>query len=29
MARKIKDPDVLWLVGQIIDHSNPQEEIVN
>lgn len=27
VARKIKDPDVLWLVGQIIDHSNPQEEI--
>ncbi len=29
VARKVKDPDVLWLVGQIIDHSNPQEEIVN
>jgi retron-type reverse transcriptase len=29
VARKIKDPDVLWLVGQIIDHSNPQEEVVN
>jgi retron-type reverse transcriptase len=29
VARKIKDPDVLWLVGQIIDHSNRQEEIVN
>jgi retron-type reverse transcriptase len=27
VARKIKDPDVLWLVGQIIDHSNPQEEV--
>jgi retron-type reverse transcriptase len=27
IARKIKDPDVLWLVGQIIDHSNRQEEI--
>jgi hypothetical protein len=26
IARKIKDPDVLWLVRQIIDHSNPQEE---
>ena len=23
IARKIKDPDVLWLVGLIIDHSNP------
>ncbi len=29
VARKIKDPDVLWLVGQIIDHSNPQEEVLN
>src|SRR4051812_13218157 len=29
VARKIKDPDVLWLVGQIIDHSNPQEEVVH
>ena len=29
VARKVKDPDVLWLVGQIIDHSNPQEEIQN
>jgi len=29
VARKIKDRDVLWLVGQIIDHSNSQEEIVN
>jgi retron-type reverse transcriptase len=27
VARKIKDPDVLWLVGQIIDRSNPQEEV--
>lgn len=26
IARKIKDPDVLWLVGRIIDHSNPQED---
>ena len=24
ITRKIKDPDVLWLVGLIIDHSNPQ-----
>ena len=27
VARKIKDPDVLWLVGQIIDDSNPQEPV--
>ena len=27
MARKIKDPDVLWLVGQIIDGSNPKDDI--
>ena len=25
IARKVKDPDVLWLVGKIIDGSNPQE----
>ena len=25
VARKVKDPDVLWLVDLIIDHSNPQE----
>ena len=29
VARKIKDPDVLWLVAQIIDGSNLQEEVVN
>ena len=29
VARRIKDPDVLWLAGQIIDHSNPQEEVRN
>lgn len=29
VARRIKDPDVLWLVSQIIDHSNPQEEVQN
>ena len=29
IARKIKDPNVLWLVNRIIDHSNPQEEILN
>src|SRR5271170_2798490 len=27
VARKVKDKDVLWLVNQIIDHSNPQEEV--
>ncbi len=27
LARKIKDPYVLWLLDQIIDGSNPQEEI--
>ncbi|MDG2224106.1 MAG: reverse transcriptase/maturase family protein [Rubripirellula sp.] len=27
VARKIKDPDVLWLMGLIIDGSNPQEEV--
>jgi retron-type reverse transcriptase len=25
ISRKIKDPDVLWLVRLIIDHSNPQQ----
>jgi len=25
LVRKVKDPDVLWLAGRIIDHSNPQE----
>jgi retron-type reverse transcriptase len=28
IARKIKDRDALWLVAQIIDHSNPQEPMV-
>ncbi len=27
LARKITDPDVLWLAAQIIDHSNRQEEV--
>ncbi len=27
IARKVKDPDVLWLVGRIIDASNPQEPV--
>jgi len=27
VARKIKDPDVLWLVGKIVDGSNPQEPV--
>ena len=26
IARKIKDPDVMWLVGEIIDGSNPQDQ---
>src|SRR5262249_325547 len=29
VARKTKDPDVLQLVGRIIDGSNPQEEVVS
>ncbi len=29
VVRKVKDRDVLGLVGLIIDHSNPQEEVVN
>jgi retron-type reverse transcriptase len=29
IARKIKDPCILWLVEQIIDGSNPQEPIVD
>ncbi len=27
VARKIKDPDVLWLLGLLIDHGNPQEPV--
>src|SRR5262249_44646422 len=27
VARKIKDAGVLWLVGQILDHSNAQEPV--
>jgi hypothetical protein len=27
LARKVKDADVLWLAGRIIDHSNPQEDV--
>lgn len=27
IARKIKDPHVLWLIGRIIDGSNPQEPV--
>jgi retron-type reverse transcriptase len=27
VARKVKDPDVLWLVGLLIDHSNAQEPV--
>ncbi|NLS96959.1 MAG: RNA-dependent DNA polymerase [Planctomycetaceae bacterium] len=29
VRRKIKDPDVLWLTGLIIDHSNPQEPVLD
>jgi retron-type reverse transcriptase len=29
IVRTIKDPDVLWLAGQIIDGSNPQEEVLH
>ena len=28
VERKVKDPDVLWLVNRIIDHSNPQEPVL-
>jgi retron-type reverse transcriptase len=28
VARKIKDPHVLWLVATIIDHSNPQDPVL-
>ena len=27
IARKIKDPNVLWLAGLIVEHSNPQEHV--
>ena len=27
LGRKIKDPNVLWLAGMIVEHSNPQEEV--
>ena len=29
IARKIKDPGVLWLASVIIDHSNPQEPVLD
>ena len=29
LARKVKDPHVLGLAGLIIDHSNPQDEVVD
>ena len=29
IAGKIKDPNVLWLVGLMLDHSNPQEWCCN
>jgi retron-type reverse transcriptase len=28
VARKIKDPHVLWLVDRIVDHSNPQDPVL-
>jgi len=28
VARRIKDPHVLWLVERIIDHSNPQDPVL-
>ena len=27
LARKIKDPDVMWLASMIVMHSNPQEDV--
>jgi retron-type reverse transcriptase len=27
LARKIKDPEVMWLAGMIVMHSNPQEDV--
>jgi retron-type reverse transcriptase len=29
VARKIKDPDVLWLTALILAHSNPQEPVLD
>lgn len=29
MGRKIKCQDTLWLIKKIIDHSNPQEEVID
>ncbi|MCI0494713.1 RNA-directed DNA polymerase [candidate division KSB1 bacterium] len=29
IQRKIKDPDVLWLINLIIDSSNPQEPVID
>jgi retron-type reverse transcriptase len=29
VARKVKDRDVLWLAGLLIDRGNPQEEVQN
>jgi len=29
IRRKIKDPDVLWLIDLIIDSSNPQEPVID
>jgi len=27
LARKIKDPEVMWLAGAVFGHSKPQEEV--
>ena len=27
LSRKVKDSDVLWLVGLVVEHSNPQEPV--
>jgi retron-type reverse transcriptase len=29
LLRKLKDPHVLWLAGLLIDHSNPQEPVLD
>jgi len=29
VSRKIKDPDILWLINLIIDSSNPQEPVLD
>lgn len=29
VARKVKDPNALWLTGLIVEHSNPQEPVLD